>query len=206
LRAAPGAIEKVLLHNGQVMLQTIDGQPPVGLCGSGILDLVAQLRKANIITSRGAFNNSGVNPRVRKGDHGLEFVVASADENRGTEITFNRSDINEIQLAKGAMRTGVNILLQMAGVEEKDIDTVIIAGAFGTYLDVQSGIDIGMFPRLDKGCFMQVGNAAGTGARMALLSVEARRRAVEIAERVHYVELTAQKNFSSLFAKALLLE
>jgi uncharacterized 2Fe-2S/4Fe-4S cluster protein (DUF4445 family) len=91
-------------------------------------------------------------------------------------------------------------------VEEKDIDTVIIAGAFGTYLDVQSGIDIGMFPRLDKGCFMQVGNAAGTGARMALLSVEARRRAVEIAERVHYVELTAQKNFSSLFAKALLLE
>jgi uncharacterized 2Fe-2S/4Fe-4S cluster protein (DUF4445 family) len=206
MRAAPGAIEKVLLHNGQVMLQTIDGQPPVGLCGSGILDLVAQMRKANIITSRGAFSNSGVNPRVRKGDHGLEFVVASADENRGTEITFNRSDINEIQLAKGAMRTGVNILLQMAGVEEKDIDTVIIAGAFGTYLDVQSGIDIGMFPRLDKGCFMQVGNAAGTGARMALLSVEARRRAVEIAERVHYVELTAQKNFSSLFAKALLLE
>jgi uncharacterized 2Fe-2S/4Fe-4S cluster protein (DUF4445 family) len=99
----------------------------------------------------------------------------------------------------------VKILLQKAGLKEQDIDTVIVAGAFGTYLDIQSGIDIGMFPPLGKERFIQVGNAAGTGARMALLSTLKRKQAVSVVQGVDYVELTAEKNFSALFAKALLL-
>ncbi len=205
MRAAPGAIEKVLIRDGQVLLQTIDNQPAVGLCGSGILDLIAQMHKAGIINARGALDASMDNERIRNGGHGLEFVVASAEGNHGTEITFSRSDVNEIQLAKGAMRTGVNILLQKAGVQEQEIDTVFIAGAFGTYLDVESGIDIGMFPHLGKERFIQVGNAAGTGARMALLSTAKRKQAVSVAQRVNYVELTAEKNFPALFAKSLML-
>jgi uncharacterized 2Fe-2S/4Fe-4S cluster protein (DUF4445 family) len=145
-------------------------------------------------------------PRVRRGDHGPEFVLVPGSDNGGTEIVFGRTDISEIQLAKGAMRAGVNILLKHAGITEASIDEVIIAGAFGTYLDVQSGIDIGMFPRVDRHRFKQVGNAAGAGARMALLSMAQRERAARIARQIEYVELTAEKEFQSEFAAALLLE
>lgn len=205
MRAAPGAIEKVLIRDGKIRLQTIDNQPAVGLCGSGILDLVSQMLKAGMINSRGVLDGSRDNLRIRNGGHGLEFVVVSAEENHGREITFSRSDINEIQLAKGAIRTGMHILLQKAGVKEQDIDAIVIAGAFGTYLDVQSGIDIGMFPHLEKERFVQVGNAAGTGARLALLSTVIRKQAVTVARHVNYVELTAEKDFPRLFAKSLLL-
>jgi uncharacterized 2Fe-2S/4Fe-4S cluster protein (DUF4445 family) len=196
----------VFFRDGKIDLQTIEDQPPIGLCGSGILDLVAQLRGAGLLDRRGSFAPAGQDARVRPGKSGAEFVVVPAGEAGGNEITFSRSDVNEIQLAKGAMRTGISILLKRAGIDENQIDTVIIAGAFGSYLDVQSGIDIGMFPRLPKERFVQVGNAAGTGARMALLSMAQRERAIEIARQVSYVELTAERDFSKLFAKALLLE
>jgi uncharacterized 2Fe-2S/4Fe-4S cluster protein (DUF4445 family) len=202
MRAAPGAIEGVVIKGEQVLIKTVEDMPPVGLCGSGILDLVAQMLRAGIINPRGAMDSASGNQRVRKGAHGGEFVVAMT-ENDGTEITFSRSDINEIQLAKGAIRAGVNILLQHAGVTEGDINEVIIAGAFGTYLNVQSGIDIGMFPRVDRHLYKQVGNAAGAGARMALLSQAQRERAKELARRVEYIELTAEGGFASKFAKAL---
>jgi uncharacterized 2Fe-2S/4Fe-4S cluster protein (DUF4445 family) len=203
MRAAPGAIEQVSIHDGHVHIKTVDDAPAVGLCGSGILDLVAQLLHAGVINSRGAMQQ---NPRVRRGDHGLEFIVVPGHENGGREITFSRADISEIQLAKGAMRAGVNILLQHAGVTEADIDEVIIAGAFGTYLDAQSGLDIGMFPRVERHKIRQVGNAAGAGARMALLSVAQREHAIQIARQIEYIELTAEKEFQSEFARALLLE
>jgi len=205
MRAAPGAIEKVLLRDGVIKLQTIDNLPPVGLCGSGILDLVAQLLREGIITSRGAFIPEKAPGRVRLGTHGHEFVVVSGEENTGIEIAFSRTDVNEIQFAKGAMRAGIQILLRRAGVSENEIDKVIIAGAFGTYLDVQSGIDIGMFPRIGKEKYIQVGNAAGSGARMALLSTKIRQQAVRAAQKVTYVELTTEPLFSSLLAKSLLL-
>jgi uncharacterized 2Fe-2S/4Fe-4S cluster protein (DUF4445 family) len=226
MRAAPGAIEKVILRGEQVIYQTVDNAPPVGICGSGILDLVAQLLRAGIINARGAMLLNKENPRLRQGEVGVEFVVVPsltlalslrerakdispppAGEGPGVReiaITFSRADVNEIQLAKGAIRAGINILLRRAGVKEQDIQNVIIAGAFGTYLDLQSGIDISMFPRLPKQRFTQVGNAAGAGARMALLSLAHRARAAQIARQVEYIELTAEKDFASVFAKALL--
>ncbi len=205
MRAAPGAIEKVLIHQGQLKFQTIDHQPPVGICGSGILDLVAQLRRVGLLDARGAFVAAEKDARIRPGAHGAEFVLVSAAENEGREITFSRADVNEIQLAKGAIRAGIRVLLQKAGVEEQAIDAVIIAGAFGTYLDVQSGIQLGMFPNIDRDRYHQVGNAAGTGARMALLSTDIRQKAVEVARGVRYVELTTEKDFTSLFTAALFL-
>jgi len=206
MRAAPGAIEEVLIHNGRVQIKTVDEKPAVGLCGSGILDLVAQMRRAGIIDRLGAMHIHDGQPRVRQGDRGPEFVVVTESESDGREITFSRADVSEIQLAKGAMRAGIEVLLERAGVTEADLDEVIIAGAFGTYLDVQSGIEIGMFPRLDHHRFRQVGNAAGAGARMALLSVDQRQAAVRIARHVEYVELTAESDFSSRFARGILLE
>jgi uncharacterized 2Fe-2S/4Fe-4S cluster protein (DUF4445 family) len=206
MRAAPGAIEKVLIHDGRLMLQTIDNQPPIGLCGSGILDLIAQMRKAGYLNSRGALDGSKGPPFIRQGKNGLEFVLVSSLEKDGREITFDRSDVNEIQLAKSAMRTGVQILLQKAGFDEKEIDSVVIAGAFGSYLDVQSGIDIGMFPKLERERFIQVGNAAGTGARMALLSLGVREQARQISMRITYIELTSEPSFSSMFARNIMIE
>ena len=206
MRAAPGAIEKVLIHDGQLRLQTIDGRPPVGLCGSGILDMVAQLRKAGLINAKGGFTGLAADPHLRQSDHGLEFVLVTAAENQGAEITFDRKDITEIQLAKGAMRAGVRILLDKAGIREDELDKVVIAGAFGTYLDVQSGIDIGMFPRVEKERFAQVGNAAGAGARMALLSTEKRAQAVRVAQHATYVELSSEPSFSATFARSLLID
>jgi uncharacterized 2Fe-2S/4Fe-4S cluster protein (DUF4445 family) len=205
MRAAPGAIEKVVIHEGQVLLQTIEHQAPVGLCGSGILDLVAQMHKARFINDRGAFDAKLEDARIRRGTHGREFVLVSAGESQ-QEVVFGQSDISEIQLAKGAIRTGVQILLNKAGISEKDIHTFILAGAFGTYLDVESGMEIGMFPRLPRERFVQVGNAAGTGARMALLSKGRREQAVRLARQVTYVELTAEASFSSIYAKSMRLD
>ena len=205
MRAAPGAIEKVLIREGALRLQTIDDCPPVGLCGSGILDLVAELRRNGLLNPRGGFVTGSGNPRLRQGAAGWEYVLAPGVDG-GAEITFNRRDVNEIQLAKAAMRAGMQVLMQRAGVREQEIDTVILAGAFGTYLDVQSGMEIGMFPKLARERFVQVGNAAGAGARMALLSTEKRLQAAQAARRLTYVELTAMKDFSAIFARALLLE
>jgi uncharacterized 2Fe-2S/4Fe-4S cluster protein (DUF4445 family) len=206
MRAAPGAIEKVLIHDGQIKLQTIDSQPPVGLCGSGILDLIAQMRKAGMLNNRGAITGPGFESRIRGSGHGKEFVLVPGVENNGMEITFDRNDVTEIQLAKGAMRAGVEILLIKAGITAQDLNKVVIAGAFGTYLDVQSGVDIGMFPRLDKHRFVQVGNAAGAGARMALLSQQVREQAIQVAQRVAYVELSSEPSFSATFARSLMLD
>jgi uncharacterized 2Fe-2S/4Fe-4S cluster protein (DUF4445 family) len=200
MRAAPGAIEKVTIRDGHVYFRTVDNAQPVGLCGSGILDLTAQLLRAGIIDKRGAMKG---HPRVRNSDANAEFIVVPGDENDGREVSFSRSDVTEIQLVKAAIRAGIRIMLNHVNIREADIDEVIIAGAFGTYLDVQSGIDIGMFPSVDRHRFRQVGNAAGAGARMALLSVEQRRRAARIARQIEYVELSSEKGFQSEFTRAL---
>jgi uncharacterized 2Fe-2S/4Fe-4S cluster protein (DUF4445 family) len=204
MRAASGAIESVVLRDGQVLLKTVEDKPPVGICGSGLLELLAELLRARVIDARGVMSTHS--SRMRQGPHGWEFMVVTSAENAGKEISFSRADLSELQLAKAAIRAGVSLLLQRADVIEADIDEVVIAGAFGTYLDVQSGIDIGMFPRIDRHRFKQVGNAAGAGARMALLSRGQRERAARIARQVEYVELTVEKDFASNFARALLLQ
>ncbi len=198
MRAAPGAIERVAIHGDEVHFKTVNDAPPVGLCGSGILDLIAQLRRAGILDARGAFR---AHPRVR----GDRFILVAGESNDGREITLSRADISEVQLAKAAIRAGLAILLKEARLTEADVQGVVIAGAFGTYLDVQSGIDIGLFPRVERSRFRQIGNAAGAGARMALLSMRERERAAEIARRVEYVELTAVPEFQREFAGAMRL-
>ncbi len=207
MRAAPGAIERVQINNDQPSIYTIGGKPPVGICGSGILDAVAELLKDGIIDHRGAFQEGA--PNVREGMSGghKEFLlVPSKDTGHGKDIVVTRSDVNEIQLAKGAIRAGVEILLEEGGIEAGDLDEFIIAGAFGTYLDVGSAMTVGMFPELPRERFRQVGNAAGTGAQQMLISAERRRVADEIPERVEYVELTTHVGFEKIFMKAMFFD
>jgi len=205
MRAAPGAIEWIRAKCERIDYQTIDDAPPIGICGSGILDGVAVLRRMGVVRANGAMKADS-HPRVRRTDHGVEFVLVPAGE-RGAprDVVITRKDINEIQLAKAAMRTGVEILLQEAGLEDDDIEQFVIAGAFGTYLDVGSALAIGMFPSLPPERFSQIGNAAGTGARLSLLSHRCRENARAIAQRMEYIELTTHPRFVETYASALML-
>ncbi len=203
MRAAPGAIERVRLIDGQVFWETIEDRPPVGICGSGILDAVAQLRHAGVLNARGGMAAAA---QVRQGEQGAEFVLVSAEDSAlGREITISRKDIGEIQLAKAAMATGWQVLLERAGLHPQDVARVYVAGAFGNYIDVAQATAIGMLPNVPLDRFEQVGNVAGTGARLALVSRAERERAASLARRVEYVELTTQPDFQARFAGELRL-
>jgi uncharacterized 2Fe-2S/4Fe-4S cluster protein (DUF4445 family) len=133
-------------------------------------------------------------------------VLVSEQERDGQPaITITQSDVRELQLAKGAIRAGIQALLQSEGRDEQEIENVVIAGAFGTYIDIASAITIGMLPPLPLDRFRQVGNAAGMGAKMALLSNSKRLDAQKIAQRVEYLELTTVPDFNRIFMKAIFI-
>ncbi len=204
MRAAEGAIERVQIIDDEISLQTIGQAPPIGICGSGILDAIAQLKLSGAIDEKGALNEG--HPLVRMGESLPEVVLVGAEASgTGRDIALNRVDINEIQLAKGAMRAGMELLFEEAGVTASDVDEFIIAGAFGTYISIEAAVAIGMFPDVPLDRFRQVGNAAGIGARQALLSGPRRAEAARIRERVEYLELTVSERFQEEFLKAMYL-
>ncbi len=201
MRAASGAIERLRVTDAGIQYQTIDDAPPAGMCGSGILDALAQLYMAGIIDAGGRMNDN--HPRVHRRHKQREFWLVSREERGGLPpIVITQSDIRALQLAKAAIRTGIEVLLKTSGITEQQIKQVIIAGAFGSYIDVTSAITIGMLPPFPPGCFRQVGNAAGAGARRALLSLNERTEARQIASRVHYLELASVPDFMPTFLAA----
>ena len=210
MRAASGAIERLRLTEDGVECQVIGGVPPVGLCGSGILDAMAQLRLAGVLDERGRM---GDHPRVREVDGEREFVLieecglqgegAAGRQQRG--ITFTQKDVRQLQLAKAAMRTGIEMVLEASGRRPQDIERVTIAGAFGSYIDITSAIRVGMLPELPLDRFRQVGNAAGMGAKLLLVSRAKRSAARALAERIGYLELAAHPRFAEAFTRAMSL-
>ena len=205
MRAAPGAIERVQILNGEIKLFTIDDKPPVGICGSGILDVVAEMKAANLIDEKGALIEGQLN--IRKNEkNSLEFLLVPASvTGHGRDLTVSRWDINEIQLAKAAIRAGLETLLVKADITAQDIDEFIIAGAFGTYIDVSNAVKIGMFPNIPIDRFRQIGNAAGMGAVQALLSIEYRELIKDVIKKVEYIELTIYEDFQKEFLAAMYL-
>ena len=204
MRAAPGAIERLTIEDVRPIVATIDGLPAVGICGSGIVDAIAELRRAGLLNSRGRFLAGG--PGVREGRTGQEFVlVGAAESGTGEDIVITQRDVDEIQMAKGAIQAGIAVLLESQGLAPEDLDEVVLAGAFGTYLNLSSAVVIGLLPKLPLDRFSQIGNAAGEGARQILLSRAARERARDIARRISYIELTVYPNFRRHYAQALRL-
>lgn len=202
MRAAPGAVEKIQYTDGDFCFQTIDEKKAVGICGSGILDAAAALLDAGLINHTGRFGKE--HSRIKGGGKDKAFLLVSAAETgHGRDISVTRSDINEIQLAKGAIRAGTMLLLQEAGLQIEDVDRVIVAGAFGTYLDIQSAIRVGMFLDLPQDRFYQIGNAAGIGAKQMLLSTSRRQEAEAIAARENYIELSMHPAFTDTYMKAI---
>jgi uncharacterized 2Fe-2S/4Fe-4S cluster protein (DUF4445 family) len=214
MRAAAGAIERVQIDRktkevrfrviGNERWNTEDKKIGArGICGSGIFDVAAQMFLAGIIDSRGRFNTRLKSPRFRQGEAGPEFVIARAKETAiNHDIVICQRDIRAIQLAKGAMYAGAKIMMNRMGV--KKVDRVILAGAFGSYIDKTSAAVIGLFPDCDPERVYAVGNAAGDGARIALLDVDKRDEADFWARRVEYVELTLEPDFNRIFTRALI--
>lgn len=203
MRAASGAIEKVRITNSGVDLTTIDDMPAVGLCGSGIVDATAELYRAGLINHRGRFDKT--NERVGNGRFGAEFcLVPGAESGSSRDVMITQKDVNEIQLAKGAIHAGLQILLEATGTPAADVEEVIVAGAFGSFLNIRSAIAMGLFPELPHAQYRQVGNAAVIGAKWMLISQEARHRAEQIAHNTTYNELTTYPKFGRKFALAML--
>ncbi|MDO8724292.1 MAG: ASKHA domain-containing protein [Syntrophales bacterium] len=203
MRAASGAIEAVSLTDTGLILKTVDNAPAVGLCGSGIIDVMAELRRRNLINERGRFDQQ--NGRVRGGRHGPEFLlVPGSHSGSRRDVVITQNDINEIQLAKGAIRAGFEVLLDATGTVPEEVQEVIIAGAFGSFLKVQSAIDMGLLPRLPNARYRQVGNAAVVGARWALLSRQVRQHTQQIVSQTSYLELTTYPKYNRRFALGML--
>jgi uncharacterized 2Fe-2S/4Fe-4S cluster protein (DUF4445 family) len=190
MRAAEGAIERVGISEGRITVQVIGGGEPVGLCGSGVLDALATLQRAGIVDARGRITAPHPDVIMVNGKRAAQLAPG---------VHFTQDDVRAVQLAKAAIRTGVELLLRKAVLHEGDIEHFIIAGAFGAYIDVQSGIAIGLFPDLPGARFEQVGNAAGVGVRQMLASRQARERASELAAACHYVELSSILEFQKVF-------
>ncbi len=207
MRAAPGAIERVRIspEGLSVEYQVIpgeNGRQARGICGSGIIDAIAEMFRAGIIEKSGRFNKSLSSPRIVLDGKSKEFVLVPKDESAvGKDITIAAGDVRAVQLAKSAIYAGSKILMKRLGIEK--LDRVVLAGAFGSYIDRACAMMMGMFPDCPLENVVAVGNAAGDGARMALLDLTKRREASEQARQVEYVELTLEKDFEREFVEAM---
>jgi len=205
MRAAPGAIERVRIdpETMEVQIGIIgEGELPRGICGSGIIDAIAEMLRAGIIRKDGGFNRDTKGPRLRPDPNGLmEFLLVPASETAIREdIVITQSDVRAVQLAKAALYAGARMLLRRFGIERPD--RVILAGAFGTVIDRERALTLGMFPDVGIENVVAVGNAAGDGARIALLNRDKRTEAERIAREVEYVELTSERGFEEAFIAA----
>lgn len=214
MRAAAGAIDEVTIDD-DVWYHVLGDVPPRGLCGSGLVDVVAELVKMGAITDTGRLRKpeesealpEKVRRRLGRNEHGTEFVLASAEESAsGKPVVLTARDIRQMQLAKGALSAGIALMLGEVGAGPGDVDRLLLAGAFGNYIRRESAVAIGLIPALPDERIQSIGNAAGVGARLALLSVTERRRAEEIAGRVRHVELSEREGFYDRFAEAMMLQ
>ena len=206
MRAATGAIESVVIHEGSVHLSVIGDTVPIGICGSGLIDAIAQLLNAGLLDYKGRMLDRNtalqkdIHPmlagRLYTDNKGRGFIL-HGDE-AGGKVVLTQSDIREVQLAKGAIAAGIKILMNHMGVAAHEINSVMIAGAFGSYVKTESALRIGLLPGVSPGKVRAIGNAAGAGACMALLSREQRELANREADNTLHIELSAHAGFTSM--------
>ena len=205
-----GAIDRVDFAENKVRCHVIDEVEAKGICGSGLVDAIAGMVRAELITGDGRLltrEDAPDSPYARLLRHGRynHFIVSSSKRAAGAkDVVITQKDIREVQLAKGAMMAGIRILMDRLGLEEEDIREVYLAGAFGNYVRPETALAIGLLPVFPKAKITQVGNAAGSGAKMALLSTRALKEAGKIAEQIEYVELAKIPDFQEQFVKGML--
>ena len=207
MRASTGAIETVFIEENtfNTFYRTINNGKPRGICGSGIIDIVSEMLKVGLLDSSGRIRDTD-HERIRKNPfNGQKEYVIEWKENTeiDKDIVITASDIREIQLAKGAIMTGINVLLEKLKITVADIENLYLAGAFGNYIDIKNAIRIGLIPDMPLSKIKPVGNAAGEGAKISLLSKEKRIEESTINKKIDYIELAAEKNFNEEFVKSL---
>jgi uncharacterized 2Fe-2S/4Fe-4S cluster protein (DUF4445 family) len=213
MKAVTGAIEKVKINPKTLdaEYETIGKRKPIGLCGSAMVDTVAELLKAKIISTKGRFNLETARTKrlitsKEEGTTSKSYVVAWKDETAiNKDITVSTKDISEIQLAKSALHTGCAILMQRKGITEEDVDKAYIAGAFGNYLNPENAKTIGLIPDIPTEKISFVGNTALAGAKMALTSRTIRELADKLSREIKYVELMTEENFKREFIASIML-
>jgi uncharacterized 2Fe-2S/4Fe-4S cluster protein (DUF4445 family) len=207
MRALLGAIDQVQSDpKGQLLFRVIGGGSPQGICGSGLIDLLAQLHATGRITARGKFNREADPERIRGAGRRAELLLVNTGQmDDSSEIVISETDLDNLIRTKGAIFAGIMTLLKGVGLEASAIQRVVIAGGFGRYLDVESAIRIGMLPDLPRNRFEYIGNGSLRGAGLALLSGRLRQELDEISRRITYFELSTWPGYMDEFMAALFL-
>ena len=211
MRAASGAIEAVEITSDHVSIKTIDNQPAIGICGSGLIDIVAELLKSQIIDRTGRMLTSkealekGIHPalasRLKGSAPDTSFVLTSPSDEIVVSIT--QQDIREVQLAKGAILAGIQTLMKTLDIQDEQIDSILIAGAFGNYIQKENALRMGLFPDISSEKIISIGNAAGAGSSMALLSDRIRELSSSIANNTQHIELSMNMDFQEFYIYAM---
>jgi len=214
MRADEGAIESLTITPDGLQLQVIGDVPPLGLCGSGLIDAVAQLRLSGLLLSSGKFLTAEqarqqVSPalaeRIITAENGMRsFVLAWPQESgSGRQIVLTQRDVRELQFAKGSIAGGIEVVMDELGVQAEDLVEIYLAGSFGNYINPHSARIIGLVPPVPVERIKAVGNAAGEGAKMALLSFRERQVAASFPDLVEYHELSGRGDFNDSFIAVL---
>jgi uncharacterized 2Fe-2S/4Fe-4S cluster protein (DUF4445 family) len=208
MRATAGAIEEVSINpqTYEPMLLTIDMVKPKGICGSGLINILASMMEADIISPNGKFREDLNTPRIRVGDEGREYVLAMApDTQSGQDITLSEADIDNLMRAKGAMFAGYVTLLENVGLKLEDLEQVILAGAFGNFINIDNAIAIGLLPDLPREDYQFVGNASLQGASLLAFSRELLEEERRVADMMTNFELSETPGFMDQYIAALFL-
>jgi uncharacterized 2Fe-2S/4Fe-4S cluster protein (DUF4445 family) len=208
MRATAGAIEEVWINRETLepTYRVIGNEAPRGLCGSGLISLLAEMFITRIIDKGGNCDFNLNTPRVRQGEHGGEYVVAWAGETAtGQDIVLTKVDIDNLIRAKAAIYAGFSVLAKSVGLELNDVSQFLIGGAFGQYINVEKAVEIGLLPDIPWERFKFLGNTSVLGAYMALLSRDVRARVTGVASKLTYLELSADNAFYDQFTSALFL-
>ena len=210
MRAAAGAIDTLKIDPSDFSVEytTINNKKPIGICGSGIIDAAAEMLRAKLLTRSGNFNKEFIaNERIIKEEKNVKFILVNKDDTPiKRHITISQSDVRELQMAKGAFFSGERLILKhlnRVNNSNLEIKQILLAGAFGNYINKSNAKFIGMIPDIPDEKLFQIGNAAGIGAQNCLLNVDLRKKARKLQEKIRYVEIAVEKDFQKEFASAM---
>lgn len=210
MRAERGAISRVRLLP-EIQCEVIGDTSPRGICGSGLIDLLGELVRAKAVTRKGGLvrpnqyeGPESLRDLIVPGEKGYKFVLVRPEQNNGQEISLSQDDILQLQLAKGALHAAMELLIKEAGITGEQVEQILLAGAFGNFMDKDQALEIGLFPGWARGKILPVGNAAGEGAKAALLSRQKRAEAAQISRKIRFLELAGTGKFSDAFINGIL--
>ncbi len=208
MRAEEGAIDKISIdpETFEPVFSTIGNAPPRGICGSGMIDLISEMMRTGVIGQNGKFKIDSSHPRMKLDGEDLAYILAFADQTPMEEdIVFTEIDIHSLILSKGAVFSGLMVLLKQSGLDFSSIDQILISGGFGRYLNIDKAITIGLLPDIDRDKFKYLGNSSIAGAYMALLSDVYRNEARKISQNMTYIDFSSNSQFMDEFTSALFL-